>query len=307
MVERNIQAIDYKSYTIKYPIQLSNEEQIKLEELKILLINNKNDIIIEDNIINNDFLIRFLKANKLKPDKSFENIMKYTIFRKKYRLDDENNSISKDEENNILLNYPQFLHKTDKNGRPVLYDLVGKINFCKINLEKVLLYKITQFEYIINKVFPYSSQFVNKRIDKITCIVDLKNFNSIKTIKNLTFISYIKKFIYIAQNYYPDILGLLVFINSNNLFKALWTVIKEFLNKDTKAKVYFYGKNYKEYLLKNVSSINLINLFHFQNLFRLIIIQFQVYLMVDVNVIMDAYIPIKVLGILIIFQELVLI
>lgn len=254
MVESNIQVIDYKSYTIKYPIQLSNEEQIKLEELKILLINNKKEIIIEDNVINNDFLIRFLKANKLKLNKSFENIIKYTIFRQKYRLDDENNIMSKDEENNILLNYPQFLHKTDKDGRPVLYDLVGKINFCKISLEKVLLYKINQFEYIINKVFPYSSQFINKRIDKITCIVDLKKLNSMKTIKNLTFISYIKKFIYIAQNYYPDILGLLVFINSNILFKALWSVIKEFLNKDTKTKVYIYGKNYKEYLLKNVSS-----------------------------------------------------
>jgi len=60
-----------------------------------------------------------------------------------------------------------------------------------------------------------------------------------------------------SQNYYPEILGAMYFINTGLLFKAAWTVCKAFLDDKTKKKIITLGKDYKKKILEHVDIANL--------------------------------------------------
>jgi hypothetical protein len=65
-----------------------------------------------------------------------------------------------------------------------------------------------------------------------------------------------KKFVQIttniAQNYYPEILGQMFIVNAPFSFKALWAIVKNFIDDKTVKKITIEGSKYSKKLLEIV-------------------------------------------------------
>ena len=56
----------------------------------------------------------------------------------------------------------------------------------------------------------------------------------------------------IAQDFYPEQLGVLMIINAGMVFTGVWAIVKVWLDEKTRAKVQVVGTNYKEKLLEYI-------------------------------------------------------
>lgn len=241
-------------------IPMSKDESDLLDKFKAVI--QKENLIYNSQVIDNNYLIRFLRARKLKIEKALEMFKKYIQWRDEMKVDD----IFKDEfpeESDILSIYPQGLHKVDKEGRPIYYELLGKLKIDdllkKTSFDRLLKYTIRNFEFYLSTAFPAASRTAGKNISQFFSIIDLKGFN--KKLLSKKVYEHIKISSTSLQNFYPEILGMSYIINSNLVFKACWTVIKPFLDDKTKNKIHLIGSDYKKTLLKFISEENLPNFF----------------------------------------------
>lgn len=243
MVESTV-SIDYNI------IPCNKEEKEALIKFKEAIA--QSGINVDDNI-DDHYLIRFLRARKLKIDKTMEMFKKYLSFREEFQIKTIK-TFEFPEENDILSYYPQGLHKVDKLGRPIYYELLGKLDLEKLtkvtDLNRLFKYSIKNLEYFISDVFPAASKAANTNIHQFFYIVDLKGFS--KKLLSTKVYNYLRNTLSSIQNYYPEMLGQMIIINSNLVFKACWTVIKTFLDTKTKSKILFFGKDYKNKLLEYV-------------------------------------------------------
>ena len=83
-------------------------------------------------------------------------------------------------------------------------------------------------------------------------IFDLKNFN-IRTMWKPVTISLIKQIIGVSQNYYPELLGHIISINTPMLFAGIYSIIKGWLDEKTRKKVIMCGYDYLNTLSQFVS------------------------------------------------------
>jgi len=65
----------------------------------------------------------------------------------------------------------------------------------------------------------------------------------------------------IAQNYYPEMLGNMMLINTTFFFKAIWTIVKVFIDEKTRAKIIVEKSSYQKKLLEFVDKENLPEMF----------------------------------------------
>jgi hypothetical protein len=76
-------------------------------------------------------------------------------------------------------------------------------------------------------------------------IFDLKNLN-IRSLWRPSLISLIRRIINVSQNYYPELLGHIMAINTPMLFYGTYSVIKGWLDEKTRKKVILAGYDYME-------------------------------------------------------------
>ena len=242
--------------------QIKYKPQLTVEELKILpkfidLLKTKN--VIYDQEINEDnVLIRFLRARKLDLNKTFEMFTKYL----KWRLENNIEEISKYEFSElpkVKVFYPHGFHKVDKMGRPLYFEITGDLNVDELfkitNSERLLKYEMKQYEYLLNHMFPICSQNAKSYITQSVTILDIKKHTTkFLSKKILDFLKMISGF---AQDYYPETLGALYVINAGFTFKVIWTAIKAFLDEKTRKKVTTLGSDYKKKLLEIIDEENL--------------------------------------------------
>ena len=233
-------------------IPLSKDESVLMEGFKSMI--KKENITYNKDKINDNHLIRFLRARKLKLDKSLEMFKKYIQFRQENSYLESIDTLSFPEETDILTYFPQGLHKVDKQGRPIHYELLGRLNMDKLltitTLDNLFKYRIKNLEYLISHVLPAASLSAKKNVHQFFSIIDLKGFSSKLMSKKVY--EYIKTTLTATQNYYPEMLGQMYIINSNLVFKGAWAVIKPFLDDKTKSKIILSGKDYKKKLLEHV-------------------------------------------------------
>ena len=58
----------------------------------------------------------------------------------------------------------------------------------------------------------------------------------------------------IGQDYYPEMLGRMFIINTPFTFKALWTIVKAFIDEKTSNKISLEGSSYAKKLLELVKN-----------------------------------------------------
>eukprot|EP01018_Ginkgo_biloba_P018134 Gb_24649 [translate_table: standard] len=155
--------------------------------------------------------------------------------------------------------YPHFHHKTDKLGRPVYIERLGKLQLDELlkitTMERMLLYHIKEWEILIDWKFPPCSKNAGRTINQSLTILDLKGVTMKHMSKQVR--QFIQKISRVDQDYYPEYLGKMIIVNTPTTFKAIWAMIKPWLDKRTQKKIEVHGSNFTHKLLELVDSENL--------------------------------------------------
>lgn len=110
---------------------------------------------------------------------------------------------------------------------------------------------VQEYEYAINTIYPACTIAASKHIMQNLTICDLKGEST--SLINAKVIGFIKKTSSIAQNYYPEMLGQMLIINTTPLFRGVWAIVKGFLDDKTTKKITVLGEHdYTQELLKYV-------------------------------------------------------
>jgi len=205
-----------------------------------------------------NLLYRFLRARKFDVAKAEIMITEMEEWREKEKVDDIVKNFAFTELVKISVIYPRFYHKTDKLGRTIYIEILKNIDMNKLyeitTQERMITHHIRESEKFVNYRLPACSAKKQTHIGQGFSIMDFKGvplsqFNSVrKVIQLLTAIS---------SNNYPETLGRMFFINTPTLFTAVWSVIKNFLDENTVAKITILGSNYSKQLLEHVDAENL--------------------------------------------------
>jgi len=69
--------------------------------------------------------------------------------------------------------------------------------------------------------------------------------------------NFIQKITKVDQDFYPEYLGKMFIVNAPTAFKAMWAVVRPWLDKRTQKKIEVHGGNFSSKLLELVDSENL--------------------------------------------------
>ncbi len=203
-------------------------------------------------------LHRFLRARKSDVSKALTMFLDYVQWRQDSQVDDIVQNFSFPEAAKVSEIYPRFYHKTDKLGRPVYFEVLGKMHvdalFSVTTPERLIKGYIREYEKLLNYRFVACGLKKGNVIEQGCSILDLKGvplsqFNQVRKV--------VQQVSSVAQNYYPETLGKMFIINAPFLFKGIWQIIKPMLDDNTVAKISVLGSNYESELLELIDKSNL--------------------------------------------------
>ncbi|CAE6532270.1 unnamed protein product [Rhizoctonia solani] len=203
-------------------------------------------------------LLRFLRARKFDLVKSKEMIIACENWRKKFGVDDIVNNFDFPEKAEVDKYYPQYYHKTDKDGRPVYIERLGKVDIkalAKVTTqERQLQNLVLQYERFLHERLPACSAATGQPVETSCTILDLSGvgLSSFYQVKD-----YVMQASAIGQNYYPETMGKFYIINAPYLFSGVWALVKPWLDEVTVAKIAILGGGYKDTLLQQIPVENL--------------------------------------------------
>ena len=224
----------------------------------------KEESVIDNFEIYDDlFLLRFLRARKFDLVKTMEMFKKFLQWRIDMKVDELRETYEMENLIEIKKVYPHGYHRTDKLGRPVyieLYDKTKVEELFKITTEeKMVKYYIKQYERQVKYIFPACSAVVQKPVEQSCTILDANGIGI------FSLVGPIKGFVKIAsdigQDYYPEMLGKMTIVNVGLFFRAIWTMVKGFIDPKTQAKISLLKSSYKEELLKLIDEDKLPSFF----------------------------------------------
>ena len=224
----------------------------------------KDESVIDNFEIYDDlFLLRFLRARKFDLVKTMEMFKKFLQWRIDMKVDELRETYEMENLIEIKRVYPHGYHRTDKLGRPVyieLYDKTKVEELFKITTEeKMVKYYIKQYERQVKYIFPACSAVVQKPVEQSCTILDANGIGI------FSLVGPIKGFVKIAsdigQDYYPEMLGKMTIVNVGLFFRAIWTMVKGFIDPKTQAKISLLKSSYKEELLKLIDEDKLPSFF----------------------------------------------
>lgn len=203
-------------------------------------------------------LLRFLRARKF--DVAKAKLMFVNC--EKWRKDFGTNTILEDfhytEKPLVASMYPQYYHKTDKDGRPVYYEELGKVNLpemLKITTQERMLKNLAwEYESMTHYRLPACSRKAGVLIETSCTIMDLKGI-SLSTAYQV--LGYVREASVIGQDYYPERMGKFYLINAPFGFSTVFKLFKPFLDPVTVSKIFILGSSYLKELLKQIPPENL--------------------------------------------------
>jgi len=129
----------------------------------------------------------------------------------------------------------------------------------KLNLVIKLKYFLKQkdYQYFIEYIFKIIEELIILRktqlnISTMDTFIDLKDHK----LKEIDY-DFIKMLIHVLQEKYPDNLKVIWVTNANIMVKTIYTIIRPFIDKETRQKIFFLKKNKKNKNKKVVNESNL--------------------------------------------------
>eukprot|EP01066_Platyproteum_vivax_P000168 Platyproteum_vivax@DN10190_c0_g1_i1.p1 len=188
---------------------------------------------------NDQFLLRFLRARKFNVDEAHKMIEAYSTWRTIEKLDTQDQIYPFEKILRIKKEYPHGYYGTDKLGRPIYIERIGKINVDDLlaltSIDVFSKYYCEEYERLLSLRMPACSLAYGKRVETSLAIMDMtgltmKHFSS----KCQGVVKHLTK---ICQDYYPETLGQMYIINPPRLFSWIWNVVKMWIDPKTKSKI----------------------------------------------------------------------
>jgi hypothetical protein len=166
-----------------------------------------------------------------------------------------------DEQAAVSTIYPRFYHKTDKVGRPIYVEILGKLELDQLfkltTKERLEMFFIYEYEKLMRIRLPACTQEAGGRhIETSFTILDLKNCSIMQALRIKDQLQMVTQ---IGQNYYPETMGMTFIINAPWLFDTIWNFVKGFLDEVTVKKIFIFkdGKDHMATLSQYVDADNL--------------------------------------------------
>eukprot|EP01133_Synstelium_polycarpum_P016780 gene16780-19955_t len=243
-----------------------NEEQKKcLEELRAL-VNTEKDawraelelpaektlglwtVSLEEQSKERDIvLLKFLRAREFKVDAAKTMLINTLKWRKSFNVD----NIGTEE----FANYDNIgvIHKTDKEGRPVMLNFYCNIDVNTIfadGVDQFLRWKVQQMERAIAQL-----SATGWAVENLVVVHDYNDVSMLGMDKRTKAAS--SQTIKILQDNYPELLARKFFINVPWFFEKLYGFFTAFSNERTRSKFIVCANNYRPQLLNYIDADNL--------------------------------------------------
>lgn len=203
-------------------------------------------------------LLRFLRARKFDILKAKKMLIEEEEWRKEFGVDDLVQNFDYSEKAEVMKYYPQYYHKTDREGRPVYIEQLGKLDVKKLyaitTAERQLQELVVQYEKFATDRLPACSEMQGHLVETSCTIMDLKNV-SISSFWSVQ--GYVKAASNVSQNYYPERMGRFFIINAPWMFNTVWAFVKPWLDEVTVSKITILGHDYVNELQKQIPRQNL--------------------------------------------------
>ncbi|KAK4098689.1 hypothetical protein N658DRAFT_499144 [Parathielavia hyrcaniae] len=203
-------------------------------------------------------LLRFLRARKFDVEAAKKMFIDTEKWRKEINLDETLPTWEYPEKEAVFQWYPQYYHKTDKDGRPVYIEQLGGIDLNAMykitTAERMLTNLAVEYERVADPRLPACSRKAGVLLETCCTIMDLKGVGLTKAPQVY---GYVKQASAMSQNYYPERLGRLYLINAPWGFSTVWGVVKGWLDPVTVQKIHVLGGGYQKELLAQVPAENL--------------------------------------------------
>lgn len=236
-----------------HPGYLTAQQQAQVHQLRLLL---ESEGFTER--LDTLTLLRFLRARKFDVELSKAMFVECEKWRKESKLDEELPKWDYPEKSEIFKYYPQYYHKTDKDGRPVYIEQLGGIDLNAMykitTAERMLTNLAVEYERVSDPRLPACSRKAGALLETCCSIMDFKGVGLGKASQVY---GYVKQASGLSQNYYPERLGHLYLINTPWGFSTVWSVVKGWLDPVTVKKIHVLGSGYQSELLKQVPAENL--------------------------------------------------
>ncbi|KAF1988354.1 Sec14 cytosolic factor [Aulographum hederae CBS 113979] len=238
-----------------HPGYTTKEQDAQVEQLRMML---EQDGYTKN--LDTLTLLRFLRARKFNVDLSKKMFVECEKWRNNFGggVDELVQTFDYPEKPQIFEYYPQYYHKTDKDGRPVYIESLGKININKMyeitSGDRMLQNLVCEYEKVGDPRLPAASRKAGCLLETCCTIMDLKGVGITSA---PSVYGYLQQASGISQNYYPERLGKMYVINAPWGFSGVFSVVKKFLDPVTVNKIHVLGSNYKSELLAQVPKENL--------------------------------------------------
>ncbi|KAF2000393.1 SEC14 cytosolic factor [Amniculicola lignicola CBS 123094] len=206
-------------------------------------------------------MLRFLRARKFNVELSKQMFIDCEKWRKEYAgmgVEELVRTFDYQERPQIFEYYPQYYHKTDKDGRPVYIEQLGKVDLTAMtkitSQERMIQNLVCEYEKMADPRLPACSRKAGYLLETSCSIMDLKNVGIGKATSVYGYLGAVSA---ISQNYYPERLGKMYVINAPWGFAGVFSVVKRFLDPVTVSKIHILGSGYKTELLAQVPAENL--------------------------------------------------
>ncbi|KUI61695.1 Sec14 cytosolic factor [Cytospora mali] len=207
-------------------------------------------------------LLRFLRARKFDLAATEKMFVDAEKWRKDTKLDEILPTWDYPEKEQIFKYYPQYYHKTDKDGRPVYIEQLGNVDIAAINKittsDRMLTNLAVEYERVADPRLPACSRKAGHLLETCCTIMDLKGVGLSKA---PSVYGYLKQASNMSQNYYPERLGKLFVVNAPWGFATVWSAIKGWIDPVTVQKIHILGSGYQKELLQHVPADSLPKVF----------------------------------------------
>jgi len=203
-------------------------------------------------------LLRFLRARKFDVAKAKEMLLDAEQWRIDFKVDDLVQNFEFKEKAEVNKYYPQFYHKTDRDGRPIYIEQLGKLDIPALysctTPERQLQRLVHEYERSLLHRLPACSRDSGHPVETYCTILDLGNISisSFYRVKD-----YVMQASSVGQNRYPETMGKFFIINVPWTFSAVWSIIKPWLDEVTVKKINILSGAYRDELLKQIPIENL--------------------------------------------------
>ena len=270
-MEENQLGLEIKTAPLDYPHMhiVENEKaegtskEINLFQLKVLI--EFKQIIIKEKILPNFdyfddyYLLKFCRARDFNIEKTLEMFKNFIKWRHDNGVDYICENFEFTEFNKVLKIFPHGFHKVDKEGRPIYYQILSKLNtselFKVVTTERLIKYFTQCYELMMKYKFKACSKTKGEIVDQLCIILDIENIGITDLFgKTRTFVNLSAK---IGQDYYPGNMANMFLINTSKLFYIVYNIIKSLIDEGTRKKIELLGNDYKEKIFEYIEPNNL--------------------------------------------------